>query len=606
MKKEILLKILCVFLLLNGWFLHAQKNIISKRDSLLVLIEKSIESNDAITAQELVGKARNLKDFNDDLFSIKLNYYQANIFVLEEKDEKALKILLDGHSKIEYLDDIKFHVKYVKAIGRIFSRAKNYNKSLKYFKEGIDYSLKYNDSISISTLYLNAGSVFQNIKQMDSAEMYYEKVLQYHPRNLKEDETLATVYINLIGIAVAKGDFDLAEEYGKKSIELHEIRKDTIKLAGAVANMGSLNMYTGDLKASEEYYLKTLDLLDGNTDLKSREVTVTTLDNLSQVYYLLGDYKTGYDYLFESVDIAHKLTVENAAKKITEIEAKFNLEQKENENKLEKEKREKAELLLYIFGGTIVVLLVLIWLFKYNSSLKREKLDLVFKQAKIEQVRKLEKIQSDAQIKILNATIDGKEAERRHIAEILHDNVSTLLSSANMHLYAAKTALKKNTPEEVTKIESIINEASDKIRDLSHKLISSVLLKFGLASAVEDLCEKYSNSKLVFNSDSRNIKRYDQSFEIKIHNIIEELVNNILKHSNASMATIDLIQVGKNLQIQVNDNGDGFDVEEVVHQDGLGLSQIQARIKMMKGNFEIKSYKDTGTQVSIDVPVSEL
>ena len=223
----------------------------------------------------------------------------------------------------------------------------------------------------------------------------------------------------------------------------------------------------------------------------------------------------------------------------------------------------------------------------------------------MKQDRELEVIQNEAQIKILNATLDGKEAERRQIAEILHDNVSTLLSSANMHLYAVKSELKKAAPEEVAKIELIISEASDKIRDLSHKLISSVLLKFGLATATEDLCEKHSNSQLVFNSESKGIKRYNQSFEIKIHNINEELVNNILKHSNANMATIELFDVNNQLKIQITDNGDGFDVDEVVHKDGLGLTQIKARIKMMRGSFEIKSYQDTGTQVNMEIPIPD-
>lgn len=605
MKKNILLKVLVAFLLIHGWAVFAQNEIISKKDKLLNSIVKQIDLKDVEGAQILIDKGTLLKTSEDDLFVVKLIYYQAEVFILEENDEKALLVLLKGHSKIENLGDLKFHVKYVEAIGRIFSRAKNYRKSLKYFKEGIEYSLRYNDSISISSLYLNAGSVFQNQNQMDSAEAYYKKVLQYHPKKLTQDETLATVYINLIGVAIAKGDLILAEEYGVKSIELHEKRRDTVKLAGALANMGSLNMYTQNLEASKKYYLKTLDLVLERTDLKSREISSITLDNLSQIYYLQGDYKAGYDYLFESVDVLNNLLTQKIESKVTEIEAKYNIEQKEKDRLIEKQKREIFEILLYFLAGITIILSVIIWLFIRTNKLKKQKADLELLQEKMKQDRALEILQNEAQIKILNATLEGKEAERRHIAEILHDNVSTLLSSANMHLYAVKRELKSEAPDEVAKIEMIINEASEKIRDLSHKLISSVLLKFGLATATEDLCEKYSNSQLVFNCDSKDIKRYDQSFEIKIYNINEELINNILKHSHANMATIDMSEVDGNLVIQITDNGVGFDVEEALHKDGLGLSQIKARIKMMRGSFEIKSYKDTGTQVNMEIPIPD-
>ncbi|MFK5878390.1 MAG: ATP-binding protein [Flavobacteriaceae bacterium] len=605
MVKGTLLRLLCVFLLINTWVAQSQNEIISNKGKLLVSIAKQIDEKNSEAAQLLIDEAKAIETIGDNLFAVKLNYYQAEVFILNENDEKALELLLEGHSKVEKLESLKFDIKYDETIGRVFSRAKNYEKSLKYFKEGVKHSLKLNDSILISSLYLNAGSVFQNLRQMDSAEIYYKKVLQYHPKHLTSDETLATVYINLIGVAIGKGDFVLAEEYGKKSIKLHEKRKETIKLAGALANMGSLNMYTQNLEASKEYYIKTLDLLAKRTDSKSREVTEITLDNLSQVFYLQEDYKTGYDYLFESVGLSRDLMAGKLANKITEIEAKYNVEQKEKDTEIEKQKRQLAEILLYVFGGITIILLVIIWLFVRTNRLKKQKAGLELLQEKMKQDRALEIIQNEAQIKILNATLDGKEAERRHIAEILHDNVSTLLSSANMHLYAVKAELKSEAPEEVAKIEMIIGEASDKIRDLSHKLISSVLLKFGLATATEDLCEKYSNSQIVFNSESKDIKRYDQSFEIKIYNINEELVNNILKHSNASMATIEIFEINKELKIQIIDNGDGFDVDEVLYKDGLGLSQIKARIKMMRGSFEIKSYPDTGTQVNMLIPIPD-
>jgi two-component system, NarL family, sensor kinase len=172
-----------------------------------------------------------------------------------------------------------------------------------------------------------------------------------------------------------------------------------------------------------------------------------------------------------------------------------------------------------------------------------------------------------------------------------------------LHLQAVLPQFKKEIPAEITKAQSIIDEASIKIRDLSHQLISSVLMKFGLAMAVQDLCQKCTNSKLEFASYDKGIKRYNQKFEIKIYNIIEELVNNILKHSKAKNASITLAErSGDQLVIQIIDDGEGFDLKKAKEKNGLGLSHIESRIKYMRGVFNINTKKGEGTSIYIAVP----
>ena len=150
--------------------------------------------------------------------------------------------------------------------------------------------------------------------------------------------------------------------------------------------------------------------------------------------------------------------------------------------------------------------------------------------------------------------------------------------------------------------QSILEEASEQIRDLSHNLIPAVLLKFGLGFAVQDLCEKLSNSKITFTSNAKNIERFNQNFEIKMFNIINELVNNIIKHSKAKKGTIKLEQLNGNLQVIVFDDGIGFDINEIELKNGIGLSLIKARIKVLNGLLNIKSTNE-GTRIFISVPI---
>jgi signal transduction histidine kinase len=163
--------------------------------------------------------------------------------------------------------------------------------------------------------------------------------------------------------------------------------------------------------------------------------------------------------------------------------------------------------------------------------------------------------------------------------------------------------LKKGYPVEIEKAQKIVNEAADKIRNLSHSLVSSVLLKFGLGYAIQDLCDKYSNSSLNFHCDCENIGRYAQGFELKINSIIDELLNNIIKHSNASNAEIKITAKKQHLEITILDDGKGFNPNKNYNISGLGLRQIETRINKMQGVFKINSSLEEGTSIFISVPI---
>jgi two-component system NarL family sensor kinase len=598
-------KTLCALFLgiLSGF---SQNNSSSNKqiDSILIVVSQNLNKGNLEIAQTLLNQAQELNvNSTDAFYLLKLNFHQATIHIKNEDDELALELLLQGYSEIKKLDTSPYHSLYAQEMGQIFGRSEDFNSSLDYFEDVVAHAKIIKDSLKMSSGYLNIGSIYQMKQEIDVAEYYYKKVMSFYPKSSQDKETLATAYGNLIGIAVSSGEFNLAETYGKKSLILHEQRKDTLKIAGVLSNLGSINMYTKNLELSNEYYFRAHGLLVNRKDLKSREIVVLTLDNISQVFYLQGNFKTGYDYLFESASLEKLLIADKMESKISEVAAKFDLAEKEKSSNIEKRKREKAELLLYVFIFSTFFLLILIWFYMRTSKLNREKKELKLNQEKVAQAREIEKIQSEVQIKILNATLDGKEAERRHISEILQDNVSTLLSSANLHLYAVKIGLGEKSPPEIEKIASIINETSDKVRDLSHKLISTVLLRFGLKTSIEDLCEKYSNSRLAFKFKAENINRYNQSFEIKTHNIVEELMNNIMKHSNAYKASITIEDNKEVIYIRIIDDGDGFDIKDMNKTEGLGLSHINARVKDMKGSIEIKSYENTGTQIYIEIPI---
>lgn len=228
-----------------------------------------------------------------------------------------------------------------------------------------------------------------------------------------------------------------------------------------------------------------------------------------------------------------------------------------------------------------------------------------YQNTKLKQKNRLKDIQGKIQQNIINASIDGQESERKKIALFLHDNISALLSSAGMHLNVFST---QNEPisEEILKTKFILEEAHDKVRDLSHELLPTLLVRFGLFYALEDLCEKNSNSTLLFEYQCTipSKTRYHEKFEMRIYFIISELLNNIIKHSEANIASVSLtIENDSYLIVNVNDNGKGYKTNKFHIIEGFGLNQIRARIKNLKGEITVKSIIDMGTSIKIEVPI---
>lgn len=241
----------------------------------------------------------------------------------------------------------------------------------------------------------------------------------------------------------------------------------------------------------------------------------------------------------------------------------------------------------------VIMLLMLSYFYYRNGELKRK--------------NKQKDIKQKIQLNIINSGIDGQENERKKIAAFLHDNINSLLSSVGLHLNAFSTQNNIHS-EELSKAKAILEEAHDRLRDMSHELIPALLVRFGLLYALEDLCEKNTTHHIHFQflSSIPGEKRYPEKFEMKIYFIVSELLNNIIKHSGASKAQISLRENENWFILIIQDNGKGFNADKLNQTEGFGLNRIRARIKKLKGSMTILSKENgnNGTSVKIKIPIS--
>jgi signal transduction histidine kinase len=208
--------------------------------------------------------------------------------------------------------------------------------------------------------------------------------------------------------------------------------------------------------------------------------------------------------------------------------------------------------------------------------------------------------------RVLNAIINTEENERRRFAKDLHDGLGPLLSTVKMSISSLTDKIKDPAGIDIlTNTNHLVIEALNTIKDVSNNLSPHVLSNFGLASAISAFTTKISQTGIVeieFKSNMEN-QRLENDKEVVIYRAVCELINNSIRHSGASRIEIELHKHEKFVTLQYYDNGRGFDTSSLNKEDnkGMGLSNIETRVKSVEGVFILESSAGKGTTALIKV-----
>ena len=210
-------------------------------------------------------------------------------------------------------------------------------------------------------------------------------------------------------------------------------------------------------------------------------------------------------------------------------------------------------------------------------------------------------IRIEEQQKGLKAVIQAQEDERKRIAEDLHDGIVQQLGGLKMGLQKIFTD-KEN--KETSKIINILDNSAQELRELSHKMMPRSLGELGLIPSLTDMLENslgHTNINYKFEHFGIN-DRFSENIEIAIYRIAQELVNNIIKHSQANKANIQLIKTGNHILLMVEDNGKGINLTK--HKNGIGLMNIASRLDTINGKVNYEPSPESGTLATIKIPIS--
>lgn len=314
-------------------------------------------------------------------------------------------------------------------------------------------------------------------------------------------------------------------------------------------------------------------------------------------------FDSSYYLLKESIVDGQLLDYRNNTLKINEMNVNLQTAQKEKQILEEQALKKRNQNIAIGLGGSLVLLTIIGTLLYRNTKRKQR----IAEQEKELQIQKTTTVLKEQEINTINAMVEGQEKERLRIARDLHDNLGGTLAAVKMHIGNLQLNLEtsKNPKELLGKANELISEAYTNVRSIAHERNSGVIAKQGLLPAIQKLASTISTSGGLHIEvhDFGLEERLSNHLEITIFRIVQELVTNVIKHANASELQISLTQHEKELNIVVEDNGNGFVVGKLQEKDGMGLGSIERRVEHLEGTMLVDSTLEKGTNIIIDIPL---
>jgi signal transduction histidine kinase len=205
----------------------------------------------------------------------------------------------------------------------------------------------------------------------------------------------------------------------------------------------------------------------------------------------------------------------------------------------------------------------------------------------------------------LNAVLEGQEEERRRIAKELHDGLGQTLTAVKLNYQTlSEKAISPEYQKDFKKLETMLESANAEVRSISHQMMPRELEQFGLIAAVEGMLKlNLENTPLKYHFEYSGFRqRVGNQVELVLFRVLQELVNNVIKHSGANMLQVQLLKHTNHVVMSVSDNGHGFEVEKH-EKKGIGLLNIAGRIDGIKGHLHFESEPGAGTTVTIRIPL---
>lgn len=553
----------------------------SKPDSALILYKLSAVLAEKVGNSNLLGSVyvniglvySNLRDLP------KASEYYNKAYIMSEKTGN--KRLMGNATR---------------KLANIYLHQEDYVKALSSFKKAYALYDEAKDSASMAECLGSIGFASRYADMPDSAIVYFKKAIDLFIKvNYKTFIPIA--YTEIGRTYFEQEEYTPAVENFKKALELYKgIQYDD--------HVDALNIFTGQALTQLHQYNDAQRYLEAGKALALKtndlEMQREAEDGLYKFYLKQNNYIKALEALKQFNNLKDTIIKKEQLKTTTELNAKYESEKKERQIQQQQfeittRNYEIAKRNYWIAGISAVTVLGLLLIYQ------------LYRRSRLKQQAKLQAEILHQQDMAAKAIVEAEENERRRISRDLHDGVGQMMSAAKMNLSAIENNIFFTSNEQKVNFEKVIlliDESCNEVRSVSHNMMPNALLKAGLSSAVRDFIDKIDANviKVVLHAEGLN-ERIDTNIETVLYRVIQECVNNVIKHARATTLDIALIKDADGISVTIEDNGQGFDARDVKNFEGIGLKNIISRITYLKGTVEWDSNKGRGTLVAIHVPV---
>ncbi|UXX78037.1 tetratricopeptide repeat protein [Reichenbachiella carrageenanivorans] len=528
-----------------------------------------------------------------------------------------------------------------KWMGTFLRYQSDFQGSLKEYQEALALAEKIQYTDQIPNLTQNIASIFLDQNQYDQAIYYYQMSLN----NMTDPYTKSVCNTNLALVYIRTQQYDLALQTLDYSIKLCELTNNPN------CDISPLELITQTYIESQSYeraLIYGLDVLERRKKENSKASIVNSYNQIGLIYlnledfehaltyfeyclslndyikpsmlpYIhanialsyegLGNYQSAVKHLWRFEHTRDSLSNEENQRHTNELLAQFDSEKKEQailllqkEKELQESELNKQTLIRNIaIAGVIIALLVLLFIRDIYVQKIKVQHTLTQKQKEIN-TQKTKELIRENELKASKANIEGQELERKRIAQELHDGIAGNLASIKLNLSGIPEA---SVSASITQVLSQIDNTYDQVRTLSHHLMPPSVKDSSLPTLIDNYLNELRmgvDFTIDFICQQREaIDQLSSHTKLELYRVTQELLSNIIKHAHPTHVDIQLNENQSEINLMVEDDGNGFDPKKM--SLGIGLKSITSRVNQVNGQIHIDSSPGHGTTVSIDVPL---
>jgi signal transduction histidine kinase len=521
----------------------------------------------------------------------RIGLLRTSVSVKQNKLQSALRSFYSIMTRTEAEKDTIGYLGAVNGIGWVYLELGKIKEAKEWLLKGIRYPVPDHMVSYTANCYNNIIACYGLLGQMDSAQYYIDKaliiadkcgdqLLKANTLNLKAD-----LYIHSQRYSEAIALLMDAIRIRRKIGDPFFIVSDLANLADAYCSAGQ---FDEGIKAASE-----------GLEIAREKHLTAKLPLLYTVLYRnyngKKDYKRGAETLLELLAAKDSFYRDASAHSIAEMQVKYKTAEKEKT--IQQQQFALVRKNYWLYGSLVMCVLTLLLAFVgYRSYRNRQKIN-------------LQELQLKQQTILTKSILRAEENERKRIAADLHDGLGQMLTAAWYNISGITEYDEKWDADKwsvLGKVAQLIDESCKEIRTIAHNIMPNNLLNKGFAPAVQSFLDKIDQAKLAVHFNATGMdQQLSMDTQVALYRIIQEGVNNIIRHANATKADISVMNDASGISLSIEDNGRGFDSAAPETGSGMGLQSIRTRTAYLMGKLEIDTRTDKGTLISIYIPKTQ-